>query len=186
MTPSTALQWIAPGLLFMIMLTAGCAGWPAGTIPYDSQDQLFEIPDHDPMAADQTSRYYLLKNGSRMSVTRTYPSLPIDERTIIVEVWVYRYDTNGDGEYDLWRKEFDFPEITIVHPDGRRLINPPYRQVLLYVGGKREADTNRYVFRRVLIDKYDTRRRLGADGIFEKQVVRPSNELKPGDIETAL
>jgi hypothetical protein len=66
------------------------------------------------------------------------------------------------------------------------LINPPYRQVLLYLDGRRKGDTDRYVFRRVLIDQYDAKRRLGADGIFEKQVVLPPSELKPGDIETAL
>ena len=99
---------------------------------------------------------------------------------------MYRYDTNGDGNYDLWRKEFDFPEVTLSHPDGRRLVNPPYRQVLLYIGGRYEKDRQRWIFRRLLVDKYDSARRLGADGIFEQQVVRPSSDLKPGDIEMAL
>ena len=173
-------------LLATLLALAGCANWPGGTIDYDRRDQLFEFPAHDPQEADQTSRHYLLKKGSQVSVVRQYPQLPIDEQTIIVEVWVYRYDTNGDGEFDLWRKEFDFPEVTIVHPDGRRLINPPYRQVLLYVGVQRVEGGDRFVFRRVLIDKYDAQRRLGADGIFEEQHVRPAGELKPGDIETAL
>ncbi len=155
-------------------------------IDYGTQDQPFEFPAHDPGDADQTSRYYLLRKGAETSITNAYPPLPIDDRTIIIEVWVYRYDTNKDGFYDLWRKEFDFPEVTIAHPDGRRMTIPSYRQVLLYIGWQCEEDRKRYVFRRVLIDKYSADRRLGADGIFEKQVVRPASELKPGDIETAL
>ena len=187
MTSGTGFIRIVPAVLGLILLTlTGCASWPGGTIDYDRKDQLFEIPAHDPLDADRTSRHYLLKKGSRISVTRSYPPLPIDDQTTIVEVWVYRYDTNEDGQFDLWRKEFDFPEVTIVHPDGRRLINPSHRLVLLYIGGRRETDSERYVFRRVLIDKYDAKGRLGADGIFEKQVVRPAQELKPDDIETAL
>jgi hypothetical protein len=87
MTPPTVLKWRAPGLLFVILLTAGCAGWPSGTIDYNRKTQIFEFPTHDPMAADQTSRYYELRKGNRVAVTKNYPTLPIDAQTIIVEVW---------------------------------------------------------------------------------------------------
>lgn len=176
-------RWLP--LAFMLILI-GCHPWSGGTINYTALDQPFEFPTHDPEKADHTSRHYLIKNGTRINITPSYPQLPIADETIIVEVWVHRYDTNGDGHYDLWRKEFDFPQITLTHPDGRRMINPPYRQVLLYIGARYEEERQRWIFRRVLIDKYDTDRRLGADGIFEEQVVRPANELNPGDIETAL
>ncbi|MGD9097049.1 MAG: hypothetical protein PVF97_03120 [Desulfobacterales bacterium] len=170
----------------MLLTIAGCATFGGGGVDFDPADQIFEVPAHDPTDADQTSRYYLIKNGSRVTVSRDYPSLPIAERTVIVEVWVYRYDTDGDGRYDLWRKEFDYPEVTIVHPDGRRLINPPYREVKLYVGVRKAEKGNGFVFRRVLIDRYDAGRRLGADGIFEEQHVRPAGKLRPDDFETAL
>ncbi len=187
MTPFSAPARTTAGLILGILaLATGCGGWTGGRVNYDHQDQIFEIPAHDPMKADQVSRYYEIRKGNRVTRTLDYPQLPIDDETIIIEIWVHRFDTNGDGEFDLWRKEFDFPEVTIEHPDGRRLINPPYRQVLLYIGVQRVEESERYVFRRVLIDRYDADRRLGADGIFEEQHVRSADKLKPGDIETAL
>jgi hypothetical protein len=173
-------------VLALLLILAGCQTWSGGTIDYTALDQPFEFPAHKPENADNTSRHYLIKNGARISISHNYPRLPIADETIIVEVWVYRYDTNGDGHYDLWRKEFDFPEITLTHPDGSRTINPPHRQVLLYIGGRYEENRQLWVFRRVLIDKYSTKRRLGADGIFERQIERPASDLRPGDIETTL
>jgi hypothetical protein len=164
----------------------GCAPFSGGAVDFDPTDPIFEVPAHDPKDAGQTSRYYLIKCGSRVTVARGYPPLPTAEQTVIVEVRVYRYNTDGDGRYNLWREEFDYSEETIVHPDGRRLINPPYREAKLYVGVRKEAKSNRFVFRRVLIDRHDLGRRLGADGIFEEQHVQPAGKLSSDDIETAL
>ncbi len=187
MMPAVPVARTTAGLLLCLLTSiAGCGGWASGTIDYNRAEQIFEFPAHDPMQADQISRYYEIRQGNRVTRSRDYPQLPLDEGTVVVEVWIHRYDTNGDGQFDLWRKESNFPEITIAHPDGRRLIHPPHRRVFLYVGVKQEQGRNRYVIRRLLLDEYDAQGRLGADGIFEKQVVRPASELKPGDIETAL
>ncbi len=186
MLATSPTQATAGLLLCMIILTTGCGGFASGTIDYNRAEQIFEFPAHDPMKADQISRYYEIRKGNQVTRSWDYPQLPIDDRTVVVEIWIHRYDTNGDGQFDLWRKESNFPQVTIVHPDGRRLIHPPHRRVFLFVGVKQEQGSNRYVIRRLLLDEYDAQGRLGADGIFEKQVVRPASELKPGDIETAL
>jgi hypothetical protein len=186
MAANLALRIPALMLLILLALVTGCGGWASGTIDYTRAEQIFEIPAHDPMVADQISRYYEIRQGGRVTRSRDYPKLPIDERTVVVEVWIHRYDTNGDGQFDLWRKESNFPAVTIVHPDGRRLIHPPHRRVFRFVGERQTDGPNRYVIRRQLLDEYDARGRLGADGVFEKQIVRPPDQLKPEDIETAL
>jgi len=148
--------------------------------------QSFPIPPHDPQRADETGWRYMIRQGSRLiPFSGSDPFLAADPG-LVVKVTEYRFDTDGDGRHDLIRQELDFPDAAQPLPDGRQLVNPAYRQVILFIGVQHDPQNGRWRWQRVLIDKFDARHKLGADGIFERQIVAPPLDRSQDTYEQVL
>ena len=65
-------------------------------------------------------------------------------------------------------------------------MNPAYRAILLFIGVQHEPQRGRWRWQRVLIDKYDAQQKLGADGIFERQIVAPPLDRAQDTYEQVL
>jgi hypothetical protein len=170
-------------LLAVGILWCGC--WHA--VPdYMQISQPFPIPPHDPQRPDEMGWRYMIRQGPRLiPFTGSDPFLAADP-ALVVKVTEYRFDTDGDGRHDLIRQELDFPEAAQPLPDGRQLMNPAYRAILLFIGVQHEPQRGRWRWQRVLIDKYDAQQKLGADGIFERQIVAPPLDRAQDTYEQVL
>jgi len=170
-------------LLALGILWCGC--WHA--VPdYMQRPQPFPIPPHDPRRPDEMGWRYMIRQGPRLiPFTGSDPFMAADPAQV-VKVTEYRFDTDGDGRYDLIRQELDFPAAALPLPDGRQLVNPAYREILLFIGVQHDPQHGRWRWQRVLIDKYDDRQRLGADGIFERQIVAPPLDRSQDTYEQVL
>jgi hypothetical protein len=170
-------------LLVLGLLWPGCRH---AAPDYMQLSQPFPIPPHDPQRADEIGWRYMIRQGPRLIPFNGPDPFLAADPGLVVKVTEYRFDTDGAGRHDLIRQELDFPEAAQPLPDGRQLVNPAYRQVILFIGVQHDPQSGRWRWQRVLIDKFDAKQRLGADGVFERQVVAPPMDRTQDTYEQVL